>query len=206
MAHKEVDHDSHSAFNVCAHVSAWGCILRACCTHSVLSFTGSEQTLPYTAHSGAATDIGDVSCRLAALTVCCLLQAVNSPYPTQPIVEQLQTLGMCPTGLPLPVAMSQCYSVLLDGRLVGYLPDNIVVEAANQLRALKVMGLQQVSESRVLVFLAVCLCHVCLCFWLSVSVTFTCVSGCLSLSHVLVFLAACTSCCCYCVYPPPPQC
>ena len=69
LAHKEVDHDSHSAFNVCAHVSEWGCILRACCTHSVLSFTGSEQSLPYTAHSGAATDIGDVSYRLA--TPCC---------------------------------------------------------------------------------------------------------------------------------------
>ena len=77
--------------------------------------------------------------------VCCVLQAVNSAYPPQPVVEQLHALGMCPTGLPLPVAMSQCYSVLLDGQLVGYLPDHIAADAAKQLRALKVMGLQQVS-------------------------------------------------------------
>ena len=100
--------------------------------------------------------IRGVSCRLATDTVCCfVLQAVNSAYPTQPVVEQLHALGMCPTGLPLPVAMSQCYSVLLDGQLVGYLPDHIAADAAKQLRALKVMGLQQVSVHCVSVSLCV---------------------------------------------------
>ncbi|KAK7111027.1 DNA-directed RNA polymerase I subunit RPA2-like [Littorina saxatilis] len=73
-------------------------------------------------------------------------QAVNTPCATDPIVEQLQTLGMCPTGLPLPIVMSHCYPVLLDGRLVGYFPDDIAVDATNQLRALKVLGLHQIPS------------------------------------------------------------
>jgi hypothetical protein len=42
--------------------------------------------------------------------------------------------------------MSQCYAVLLDGRLLGYFPDNMVSTAANQLRMLKVLGLHQVQQ------------------------------------------------------------
>ena len=112
--------------------------------------------------------------------VWCVLQAVNSAYPPQPVVEQLHALGMCPTGLPLPVAMSQCYSVLLDGQLVGYLPDHIAADAAKQLRALKVMGLQQVS--------VYCM-SVSVCIGLSV-----CPSLCVSIS-LHVGLSVCQSLC-----------
>ena len=195
----------------------------------VLCVTDSEQCLPST-----ATVIGGVSCRLAAVMVCCVLQtvnsayppqlvirgvscrlatdtvccfvlqAVNSAYPTQPVVEQLHALGMCPTGLPLPVAMSQCYSVLLDGQLVGYLPDHIAADAAKQLRALKVMGLQQVSVHCVSVSLCVRLsmCQslcVSICTSLSPCVShsvcqslcaFMCLSVCL---HLCLWVYACVS-------------
>ena len=111
--------------------------------------------------------------------VCCVLQAVNSAYPPQPVVEQLHALGMCPTGLPLPVAMSQCYSVLLDGQLVGYLPDHIAADAARQLRALKVMGLQQVSVYCMSVSMCIGLS---VCLSLCVSISLACQSLSLSVS------------------------
>lgn len=140
------------------------------------------------------TVVRGVSCRLATVIVCCVLQAVNSAYPPQPVVEQLHALGMCPTGLPLPVAMSQCYSVLLDGQLVGYLPDHIAADAAKQLRALKVMGLQQVSVYCMSV--AVCIgLSVCpsLCVSISLHVGLSlCPSLCVNLC---VSLSACLSLC-----------
>ncbi|KAK7499458.1 hypothetical protein BaRGS_00009433 [Batillaria attramentaria] len=71
-------------------------------------------------------------------------QAVSVQLPTEPILEQLQALGMRPVGMPLPVPMSHCYPVLLDGRLVGYLPDAIAKDVVDELRLFKVSGMKKI--------------------------------------------------------------
>lgn len=63
---------------------------------------------------------------------------MNSHFPTEPVVEELQRAGMCPVGMPLPVSLSDCYPVLLDGRLIGYMPDIIASDVVAQLRLLKI--------------------------------------------------------------------
>ena len=63
--------------------------------------------------------------------------------------SSLQRL-LCQLGMTLydslpPGPLSQCYTVMLDGRMIGWLHDSIVTSVAEQLRTLKVQGLEGVS-------------------------------------------------------------
>ncbi|XP_076461526.1 DNA-directed RNA polymerase I subunit RPA2-like [Babylonia areolata] len=71
-------------------------------------------------------------------------QAVTAAFPTEPIVDQLYKMGVFPVTSPLPLPLTHCTDVLLNGRLLGYLPDLSVQEVASQLRTLKVKGLKQI--------------------------------------------------------------
>ncbi|XP_041365759.1 DNA-directed RNA polymerase I subunit RPA2-like [Gigantopelta aegis] len=79
-----------------------------------------------------------------------LCQTCNVSYNTGPLVSLLTSLGMCPCGAPIPVGQS--YTVLLDGRVVGYISSSIVVEVAERLRTMKVKSVNNVSR-----FMEICL-------------------------------------------------
>ncbi|KAL8613329.1 hypothetical protein ACOMHN_052569 [Nucella lapillus] len=75
------------------------------------------------------------------LTASC--QAVNTVHSSQGVVSLLDSLGVC----LLPDTAWQtheCYQVLLDGRVLGYVPDAMVHSVAGELRKCKVYGQKEI--------------------------------------------------------------
>ena len=65
-------------------------------------------------------------------------------YQTPPLVKHLYSLGVCPLSVP-PGPLDNCYSVLMDGKLMGYVLDEMAPLVEQKLRSMKVKGLGQVS-------------------------------------------------------------
>ena len=65
-------------------------------------------------------------------------------YQTPPLVKHLYSLGVCPLSAP-PGPLGNCYSVLMDGKLMGYVLDEMAPLVEQKLRSMKVKGLGQVS-------------------------------------------------------------
>ena len=65
-------------------------------------------------------------------------------YQTPPLVKHLYSLGVCPLSAP-PGPLDNCYSVLMDGKLMGYVLDEMAPLVEQKLRSMKVKGLGQVS-------------------------------------------------------------
>jgi DNA-directed RNA polymerase I subunit RPA2 len=74
-------------------------------------------------------------------------QITDAPDPAvlSRLPEILTTLGMVPVDSPTPPLEVKYYNVLLDGRLVGYLPEDTADELVNTLRMLKLDN-KEVSE------------------------------------------------------------
>ena len=65
-------------------------------------------------------------------------------YQLPPVVKQLYSLGVSPLSSP-PGPVKDCYSVLMDGKLMGYVQDDMAVQLEQKLRVMKVKGLCKVS-------------------------------------------------------------
>ena len=64
---------------------------------------------------------------------------------TVPLIRTLCSLGMSTLDAPLPCPVSSCYQVVLDGRVLGYLPRDIAPQVTARLKVLKVKEQNGVS-------------------------------------------------------------
>ena len=89
------------------------------------------------------------------------IQVVNSTYNTAPLQKLLLTMGMCPRGAEpsLPGAGSEYYIVMLDGMVLGWLHDRVAKNVADQLRVMKVKGLNDVSVVELSSWSLICSWH-----------------------------------------------
>ena len=58
----------------------------------------------------------------------------------------LQNLGMLSCAAMMPLSADNYYSVLLNGQLLGYIPDKKAKNIADQLRRMKVKQLNEVNK------------------------------------------------------------
>jgi len=65
---------------------------------------------------------------------------VNVDFSSDALTSVLTQLGMCPISSPNPWSFSECYTILLDGKVVGYISSWEVESFALTLRMLKVKG------------------------------------------------------------------
>ena len=66
-------------------------------------------------------------------------------YQLPPLVKQLYSQGVSPLSSP-PGTLKDCYSVLMDGKLMGYVQDDMATQVEQKLRVMKVKGLCKVSS------------------------------------------------------------
>ena len=71
-------------------------------------------------------------------------QVINFELSTKHIPSLLQELGMSAYEDPTLVCIEQCYPVMLNGQLLGYLSDDMAQNVADQLRIMKVKRLRKV--------------------------------------------------------------
>ena len=71
---------------------------------------------------------------------------MNVTYPNKHIPKLLIELGMHPYGSVLPYPVAECYTVLLDGAVIGWLHDSSAKNVADQLRLMKVTGQKNVCN------------------------------------------------------------
>jgi len=67
-------------------------------------------------------------------------QVVNQDFPSDRLSRVLTDLGMWPVASPCPVAPGDCYTVMMDGRIMGYVGHCDALTFTNTLRMLKVKG------------------------------------------------------------------
>ncbi|XP_005098273.1 DNA-directed RNA polymerase I subunit RPA2 [Aplysia californica] len=67
-------------------------------------------------------------------------KVVNIEFPLEKLNHILTELGMCPVSSPNPWSPSDCYTVLLDGRIMGYINAWSADTFISTLRVLKVKG------------------------------------------------------------------
>lgn len=84
-----------------------------------------------------------------ALTLTCwcavlFIQAVNVMPQTGHLPRLLCSLGMSLHDAPVPADMKSCYTVILDGRVIGRVDMDIAPSLVNRLRLMKVLGLEKV--------------------------------------------------------------
>ncbi|XP_071484043.1 DNA-directed RNA polymerase I subunit RPA2-like [Diadema antillarum] len=79
------------------------------------------------------------------LTASC--QVVNTQPMVVPVARALYDLGMTPLDGPLPCRPSECYVVVLDGRVLGYLPHDIAAQVTSRMKTLKVKEENGVSST-----------------------------------------------------------
>lgn len=84
-----------------------------------------------------------------------LCQVVNTQPLTVPLVRTLCALGMSPLDAPLPCPVSSCYQVVLDGRVLGYVPHDVGTQLTARLQVLKVRGEKGVSPMAEIVLVPV---------------------------------------------------
>ncbi|KAL5006288.1 hypothetical protein ScPMuIL_015094 [Solemya velum] len=77
------------------------------------------------------------------LTASC--QVVTAEQSSQPLCKVLYSLGVVPYDGPVPGTVKDCHTVLLDGKVVGYVHTTIAKDVADQLRVMKVQSLNKVS-------------------------------------------------------------
>ena len=63
------------------------------------------------------------------------------------LAKLLVALGMQTTDLPRQVDFEEWYAVLLDGRVMGRIPNEMAEDLTKQLRLLKVLGKENVIKS-----------------------------------------------------------
>lgn len=73
-----------------------------------------------------------------------LFQAVNVMPQTAHLPRLLCSLGMSLHDAPVPADMKSCYTVILDGRVIGRVDMDIAPSLVNRLRLMKVLGLEKV--------------------------------------------------------------
>jgi hypothetical protein len=61
----------------------------------------------------------------------------------EPIIKALDIVGVAPLDNP-PCPIGECYTVMLDGRIVGYVSENMAPQVEQKLRVMKVKGLHKV--------------------------------------------------------------
>ena len=66
-------------------------------------------------------------------------------YQLPHLVKQLYALGVSPLNAP-PGSVKDCYSVLMDGKWMGYIQDDMAAMFEGKLRVMKVKGLNKVSR------------------------------------------------------------
>ena len=71
---------------------------------------------------------------------------VNTSPQTAQLPRLLCSLGMTPWDCPTSESVTSCYAVLLDGRVVGYVEEQLADDLVKRLRIMKVNGLEQVSK------------------------------------------------------------
>ena len=59
------------------------------------------------------------------------------------LVNVVYSVGVCPLSNP-PGPIKDCYEVMLDGKIVGYVAEDQAESLAQKLRVMKVKGLQKV--------------------------------------------------------------
>ncbi|XP_063964205.1 DNA-directed RNA polymerase I subunit RPA2-like [Lytechinus pictus] len=84
-----------------------------------------------------------------------LCQVVNTQPLTLPLVKTLYALGMTPLDAPLSHPVSSCYEVILDGRVLGYVPQDIATQLTSRLKILKVKGQSGVCQTTEIVLVPV---------------------------------------------------
>ncbi|XP_074622886.1 DNA-directed RNA polymerase I subunit RPA2-like [Acropora palmata] len=73
-------------------------------------------------------------------------QAVNVMPQTAHLPRLLCSLGMSLHDAPVPADMKSCYTVILDGRVIGRVDMDIGPSLVNRLRLMKVLGLEKVPQ------------------------------------------------------------
>ena len=72
---------------------------------------------------------------------------VNTLHQTAHLPRLLCSLGMTPWDCPTSESVTSSYAILLDGRVVGYVEEQLADDLVKRLRIMKVNGLEQVSKS-----------------------------------------------------------
>lgn len=75
-----------------------------------------------------------------------MLQVVTSRTEDSSISSTLCSLGMSPYGCPPPVPFKDCYSVILNGRMLGYIPKDQASHLVSRIRHLKATSTSQVRN------------------------------------------------------------
>ncbi|XP_064598141.1 LOW QUALITY PROTEIN: DNA-directed RNA polymerase I subunit RPA2-like [Liolophura sinensis] len=73
-----------------------------------------------------------------------LCQIVNIQFRVAHLPRVLVALGICPFDGPLPAPVKECYTVLLDGKVCGYVPDEHAQDLERRLRVMKVQGQEKI--------------------------------------------------------------
>ncbi|XP_061179833.1 DNA-directed RNA polymerase I subunit RPA2-like [Saccostrea echinata] len=73
-----------------------------------------------------------------------LAGAVTSHYSNSHVADLLFSMGTTPCHAPAMGPMSQCFTVFLDGRILGYIHEDIAQNVEKRLRFMKVKGLNRV--------------------------------------------------------------
>ncbi|KAL3881452.1 hypothetical protein ACJMK2_027894, partial [Sinanodonta woodiana] len=79
------------------------------------------------------------------LSASCQIQ--TGYFPTTHLLKLLCSLGVSPLDAPPPGDVNECYTVLLDGRVLGYVSSHMVKDVAEKLRFMKVKGLNKVPPT-----------------------------------------------------------
>lgn len=96
----------------------------------------------WTLISLTSEDFRDVRYVFIKIThVCSQFQVYT--FQQQPITKALDMVGVSSLDNP-PGPIKDCYTVMLDGRIMGYVSDSMAVNVEQKLRAIKVKGLYKV--------------------------------------------------------------
>jgi hypothetical protein len=71
---------------------------------------------------------------------------VTSYHSNTHLADLLFSMGTTPCHAPAMGPMSQCFTVFLDGRILGFIHEDIARSVEKRLRFMKVKGLNKVSQ------------------------------------------------------------
>lgn len=54
------------------------------------------------------------------------------------ILGLLISFGMTPIGQDCPCPIKECYKVILDGKILGYIPDEVAKKVVDKMRLMKI--------------------------------------------------------------------
>ena len=100
---------------------------------------GKNKNHRFQYESSCIRALSDVTCSIS------YFKMVNMTYTTGHIPRLLTQMGMVPYDAPTHVPASECYTVALDGKMIGWLSASMAPSVAEQLRGMKVKGLNKVS-------------------------------------------------------------